>query len=128
MSEWSSWVGRSQESDDVVTPGLVARYRATLDRVRAPDDRVSERSRRGPHARDAEGFDGLVVQGPLTASLLLDLVAREIGAVTGFAFRGEGPAFAGRPLTLCGRREGDAVALAAFDDAGVRVMSASART
>jgi 3-methylfumaryl-CoA hydratase len=42
-----------------------------------------------------EGYPGLVVQGPLTASLLLDMMYRQLGAVTvkAFSFRGVRPLF-----------------------------------
>jgi 3-methylfumaryl-CoA hydratase len=42
-----------------------------------------------------EGYPGLVVQGPLTASLLLDMMYRQLGSVTvkAFSFRGARPLF-----------------------------------
>lgn len=81
-----------------------------------------------PYATGAEGYAGLVVHGPLTASLLLDLIARAFGdnVLATFRFRAEAPAYAGRPLHVCARREGEALSLAALDDDGVRVLSASA--
>lgn len=54
-----------------------------------------------PYARAEEGYPGLVVHGPLQATLLADHAARELGRPLGrFTFRGQGPAFAGVPLTL----------------------------
>jgi 3-methylfumaryl-CoA hydratase len=80
-----------------------------------------------PYARDAEGYPGLVVQGPLTATLLLDLAARHIGArhIRGFTFRGVAPAFAGQPLHLALRRDPDALSLAALGNDGRTVMTAT---
>lgn len=79
-----------------------------------------------PYAINEEGYRGLVVHGPLTSSLLLDLAAREFGAnaVKQFAFRAQSPAFAGEPLQLVGRRDGDALHLAALNPAGQTVVAA----
>ena len=81
-----------------------------------------------PYARDVEHYPGLVVHGPLTASLLLDHAARLIGPnrLTRFAFRGQAPAFCGETLTLAARRDGDTLALAAFGPTGAVAMSAEA--
>ena len=82
-----------------------------------------------PYARDAEGYPGLVVHGPLTATLLLDLAGRQLGhnRLTRFAFRGVAPAFADVPLTLSLDRDDDAIRLAATGPSGP-VMQADART
>ena len=79
-----------------------------------------------PYAINEEGYRGLVVHGPLTSSLLLDLAARQFGAnaVRNFAFRAQSPAFAGEPLHLVGRREGDALTLVALNPAGQTVVAA----
>ena len=79
-----------------------------------------------PYAINEEGYRGLVVHGPLTSSLLLDLAARQFGAnaVKQFAFRAQSPAFVGEPLHLVGRREGDALTLAALNPAGQTVVAA----
>lgn len=79
-----------------------------------------------PYAINEEGYRGLVVHGPLTSSLLLDLAARQFGAnaVRQFAFRAQSPAFAGEPLHLVGRREGDTLTLAALNPAGQTVVAA----
>ena len=81
-----------------------------------------------PYAVKVEGYRGLVVHGPLTATLLLDLARREIGsnALSRFAFRGQSPAFAGEALHLVGRSEGKAITLAALGADGRTVMSAEA--
>jgi len=81
-----------------------------------------------PYAAGVEGYPGLVVQGPLTASLLLDLCARELGpdALASFAFRARTPAFAGDALHLVGRRESNEITLAALGHDGRTIISASA--
>ena len=81
-------------------------------------------------ATRAEGYPGLIVHGPLTATLLLDLAARHLGGngLGSFRFRGVSPAYSGAPITLLGRREGGDVALAAESEGGRTVMTASART
>lgn len=83
-----------------------------------------------PYARDAERYRGLVVHGPLTATLLLDLAQRQFGdnALTRFAFRGLSPAICGEPLHLVLRGGGDAIELAAFAGDGRQIMSGSAAT
>lgn len=55
-----------------------------------------------PYAMDTEGYPGLVVHGPLQASLLIQLAARCRGGrrPTSFAFRGVSPAFEGQQLGL----------------------------
>jgi 3-methylfumaryl-CoA hydratase len=81
-----------------------------------------------PYATTGEGYAGLVVQGPLVATLLLDLCARHFGgnALTRFAFRAVAPAFAGMPLTLRARRNGPSLALAAFGPQDRLIMKAEA--
>lgn len=81
-----------------------------------------------PYATAIEGYPGLVVQGPLTASLLLDLCARELGpdALASFAFRARTPAFAGEAVHLVGRRDGSEIALAALGGDGRTIISATA--
>lgn len=82
-----------------------------------------------PYAREVERYRGLVVHGPLIATLLLRLVAERIGdnRLASFAFKGLSPAIAGEPLHLAMREEADGIALAAFADNGRQVTQASAR-
>lgn len=65
-----------------------------------------------PYAR-SEGYPGLVVHGPLMASLLLDLTDRVQGsnALARFTFRAIAPAFDDAPLHLLGRIERDGVTM-----------------
>lgn len=83
-----------------------------------------------PYAREVERYRGLVVHGPLTASLLLQLAAGELGdnALTRFAFRGVSPAICGEALHLVMRQTGDGseFELGAFASDGRHVMSAKA--
>ncbi|MFL0672743.1 MAG: hypothetical protein ACJLS3_15350 [Erythrobacter sp.] len=83
-----------------------------------------------PFAQNVERYRGLVVHGPLTASLLLQLAAQELGAnrLRSFAFRGLSPAIAGEPLHLVMRAKDDGYELAAFADDGRQVTAASATT
>ncbi|MBF9149702.1 FAS1-like dehydratase domain-containing protein [Novosphingobium jiangmenense] len=83
-----------------------------------------------PYATGTEGYRGLVVHGPLTATLLLDLAQTELGdnALKSFAFRGLSPAICAEPLHLVLRGEGQALELAAFAADGRQVMAASATT
>jgi 3-methylfumaryl-CoA hydratase len=57
------------------------------------------------YATETEGYPGLVVHGPLLATLMVDLVRRESpqARVTSFAFRAERPIFDTAPFTLAGR-------------------------
>jgi 3-methylfumaryl-CoA hydratase len=73
-----------------------------------------------------EGYPGLVVHGPLTATLLMDLFLRHHpGArVTSFAFRGRRPLFDIHPFTVCGKGRTGGAALWALDHEGQVAMTA----
>jgi 3-methylfumaryl-CoA hydratase len=81
-----------------------------------------------PYAEGVERYRGLVVHGPLTASLLLQLAAQELGEnrLRSFAFRGLSPAIAGEPLHLVMRAKDEGYELAAFAGDGRQVTAASA--
>lgn len=83
-----------------------------------------------PYANEVERYRGLVVHGPLTASLLLQLAASKLGenALRTFQFRGLSPAIAGEELHLVMRAEDGGYAMGAFADDGRQVMKASAQT
>lgn len=73
-----------------------------------------------PYVTGAEGYEGLIVHGPLTATLLLDLIAREAPEtrIAEARFRAMRPVFAGRPLALeASPHGGGAAARAVFDGA-----------
>ena len=80
------------------------------------------------YAMNEEGYRGLIVHGPLTATLLLDLARRELGDNTlkTFAFRGLTPGVCGEALHLVMRGGGEAIELGAFASDGRHVMSATA--
>ena len=80
------------------------------------------------YAAGVEGYRGLVVHGPLTATLLLDLARQELGDNTlkSFSFRGVTPAIAGEMLHLVLRSNGAAYELGAFASDGREVIRASA--
>ena len=79
-----------------------------------------------PYAREVERYRGLVVHGPLTASLLLQLAHAQFGAnrLASFAFRGLSPAIASEPLHLVMRGAGDNIEIAAFAGDGRQVVKA----
>ncbi|MBL8325863.1 MAG: MaoC family dehydratase N-terminal domain-containing protein [Rubrivivax sp.] len=80
------------------------------------------------YVTEVEGYPGLVVHGPLIATLLLDLARRELPAadLANFRFKAVRPVFDGRPLRLCGRRDGAEVRLWAADHEGWLAMEATA--
>ena len=106
----------------VPDPVLLFRYSAvTFNGHRIHYDR--------PYATQVERYPGLVVHGPLIATLLLDLVRRERpdARVRRFEFRAVSPLFDTHPFTVCGRWESDQrVGLWARNPAGSLAMQASA--
>jgi len=82
-----------------------------------------------PYAIGEEGYDALVVQGPLTATLLLDLLYREVpdATIAVFEFRALRPLLEGVPLRLQGREDGADFLLWALDDTGGLALEARAR-
>ena len=80
-----------------------------------------------PYATDVEGYPGLVVHGPLTAVLLMELVRRNAGRpVRTFSFRSQAPLFDLAPFRIMGLASGDTVALEALGPDGKAAMSATA--
>jgi hydroxyacyl-ACP dehydratase HTD2-like protein with hotdog domain len=80
------------------------------------------------YARGEEGYPGLVVHGPLQATLL---AATMLAAAPGqrlarFAFRAVRPAFAGSPLAVLARCEGKAMLAETRDATGATCMKADA--
>jgi 3-methylfumaryl-CoA hydratase len=114
---------------------------ATWERVIRPDDVLLFRysaltfnahrihyDRR--YATEVGGYPGLVVHGPLIATLLLDLVRRNLpdAQVERFSFRAVSPLFDTAPIVLCGKPESDGktISLWAKDAAGRLATSAEA--
>ena len=56
-----------------------------------------------PYARDVEGYDGLVVHGPLLAQHLMLMAEAGVGPLTRFAFRATAPLMHHEAATLCRR-------------------------
>ena len=93
--EDAQWTRRI-EPDDV----LLFRYSAlTFNGHRIHYDRR--------YVTQVEGYPGLVVHGPLIATLLLDLLRRELPdqTVAQFRFKAVKPIFDIAPFQVCGRRE-----------------------
>jgi 3-methylfumaryl-CoA hydratase len=82
------------------------------------------------YCREREGYPGLVVHGPLTATLLMDVLLRhEPGVrVKAFRFRGLRPAFDLEPLTLSGYSWESGASLRATNAADDVVMTAEVNT
>jgi 3-methylfumaryl-CoA hydratase len=82
-----------------------------------------------PYTQGQERYRGLVVHGPLTATLLLDLARREFGdnALAHFSYRGLSPAICGEALHLVMRGSGNEIEMAAFAADGRQVTAATAQ-
>jgi 3-methylfumaryl-CoA hydratase len=82
------------------------------------------------YVTEVEGYPGLIVHGPLIATLLLDLLRRELpdADVAGFEFRAVRPLFDLSPFFVCGapQADGRTVRLWARDHEGWLTMSATA--
>ena len=82
-----------------------------------------------PYATQVEGYPGLVVHDPLLATLLLDLLRRELphAQVRQFAFRAVRPLFDTAPFLVCGAQQDEhTVRLWACSEDGQLAMDASA--
>ena len=102
-------------------PVLLFRYSAlTFNSHRIHYDRS--------YVTEVEGYPGLIVHGPLIATLLVDLLRRSLPEVTvaRFSFRAVRPLFDIHRFCVCGRREGKSVGLWARDHQGWLAMEASA--
>ncbi|HLH41996.1 MAG TPA: MaoC family dehydratase N-terminal domain-containing protein [Bryobacteraceae bacterium] len=80
------------------------------------------------YAVETEAYPGLVVHGPLIATLLLDLLRRNLpqSNVSRFSFRAVSPLFDVAPFFICGRPEGNQVLLWAQNESGGLAMDARA--
>ncbi|WP_426956889.1 FAS1-like dehydratase domain-containing protein [Muricoccus radiodurans] len=82
-----------------------------------------------PYVTGEEGYPGLVVHGPLQATLLARHALDIAGAgerLARFAYRGRRPCFDGRRLALLGRRDGSALRLETRDEDGATCQEAEA--
>lgn len=103
------------------SPVLLFRYSAlTFNGHRIHYDRS--------YCQDEEFYPGLVVHGPLQATLLLNLAtAMQDGRPPGlFRFRGVHPLFDGAAFTVNARRDGDRLDLWTADATGRKTMTATA--
>jgi len=84
-----------------------------------------------PYATQAEGYPGLVVHGPLIATLLLDLVQRHMpqAQIAAFDFRAVRPTFDLHPFSVHGKfsPQDSSVQLWAQDHEGCLTMQATAK-
>jgi 3-methylfumaryl-CoA hydratase len=81
------------------------------------------------YVTEVEGYPGLVVHGPLIATLLLDLLRRELpdAVVATYQFKAVRPLFDLNPFFVCGERRDDkTVQLWARDHEGWLAMDATA--
>jgi len=128
---------------DPAPPQRIAPSDAAWERLVHPDDvllfRYSALTFNGHrihydrrYATEVEGYPGLVVHGPLIATLLLDLVRRNLPAavVTRLEFRAVSPLFDTADFSVCGKPEDDGktIRLWASDAAGALAMTAAATT
>jgi 3-methylfumaryl-CoA hydratase len=83
------------------------------------------------YVTEVEGYPGLIVHGPLIATLMLDLLRRNqpAAAIAAFEFKAVKPVFDIAPFSVHGRPEGDGrtVKLWARDADGGLAMSGTAR-
>ena len=78
------------------------------------------------YARNVEHYPGLVVHGPLIATLLMDLATERGGALRTFRYRARSPLFAPEPFTVNGRTTAAGAALWAASTDGRLAMDAGA--
>ncbi len=114
-------VDHGEWSDTVVpSEALLFRYSAlTFNAHRIHHD--------APYATNVEGYDGLVVHGPLMATLLAASAALHTGGrLASFEFRAIKPVTAPTPFAVCGERLENGAAMWIRDAAGHRCMTATA--
>lgn len=82
-----------------------------------------------PYVTNVEGYNGLVVHGPLLAILLLELVRREQpkARLAEFAYRGFRPVICGGEFRIAGKASADGLILWAEDQSGALAMRAEAK-
>ncbi len=106
--------------EDKAPPPRVAPIAATWERKWIPDAtllfRYSALTFNGHrihydrrYVTEAEGYPGLIVHGPLLATLLLDLLRRELpdASVVRYEFRAVRPTFDTHPFFVCGDPQAD---------------------
>ena len=131
----------AQRPDDIAPPPQRAEANAPWQREIVPDDvllfRYSALTFNGhrihydrKYVTEVEGYPGLIVHGPLIATLLMDLLRREMPSadVASFRFKAVRPTFDPHPLRVNGalHPDGKTVRLWAQDHEGWLTMDASA--
>ncbi len=128
------------QPDEPAPQGIAAKLQPSWTREIRPDDvllfRYSALTFNGHrihydrrYVTETEGYPGLIVHGPLIATLLLDLLRRQLPSarVRRFAFKAIKPIFDTTHFTLCGRMENDTtVRLWAVTPDGHMAMDATA--
>jgi 3-methylfumaryl-CoA hydratase len=73
-----------------------------------------------PYVTEVEGYPGLIVHGPLLATLMVDLARRAQPArrIAGFSFRALSPIFDTAPFSVAGRPLGESADLWVVNPAG----------
>jgi 3-methylfumaryl-CoA hydratase len=130
------------KAGDAVPPPQAAPAPAQWEKKWVPDDvllfRYSALTFNGHrihydrrYVTEVEGYPGLIVHGPLQATLLLDLLRLQFpqARVTSFEFRAVRPLFDLHPFTVCGTplADGKMFHLWAKDHEGWLTMDATAR-
>ena len=102
------------------TPTMLFRYSAiTFNGHRIHYD--------APYAREVEGYGGLVVHGPLQATLMAHMAANLAGKTpTTFRFRGKSPLFDDVPFSVHARESDAGLSLWTARDGGPVAMQAEA--
>ncbi|MFS8981549.1 acyl-CoA dehydrogenase, partial [Cupriavidus necator] len=131
----------AQQSGEVPAPPQAAPAEAAWQRQIVPDDvllfRYSALTFNGHrihydrrYVTEVEGYPGLIVHGPLIATLLLDLLRRELpqADVASFRFRAVRPTFDPHPFQVSGQPQADGktIRLWASDHEGWLTMDATA--
>ena len=131
----------AQRADDVLPPPLAAPTVATWQREIVPDDvllfRYSALTFNGHrihydrrYVTEIEGYPGLIVHGPLIATLLMDLLRRQmpVAEVASFRFKAVRPTFDLHSFTLNAtpHADGKTIHLWACDHEGWLTMDATA--
>ena len=130
---------QARQPGDTEPPPLAAATGAAWQQQITPDDvllfRYSALTFNGHrihydrrYVTEVEGYPGLIVHGPLIATLLMDLLRRHApGAqVAGFSFKAVRPTFDLHPFRVNGQRDGNTVKLWAQDHEGWLTMDAVA--
>jgi len=79
------------------------------------------------YAKQAEGYPGLVVHGPLLAQYLMLMAEQELGTLRSFEFRATAPVFDFETVDLCAKPSPDGLAMWVRAEDGRLCMTASAQ-